>query len=213
MAYLRTGFIALVASAVIGGGAYVGVSGSTAAQDAPLAGPVVKLMDKGGHGSGVHIGGGYVLTAAHVTGKAAAMAYLRDDGKKGTATVLWENTTYDIALTRIERAAGMEAAPLDCRTPGKGEAVALRGNPIILENITTWGKVAGAAVKLGPWGNVIPVDASIAGGMSGGGLFDVDGDLVGINVGMMMQQGGLGLTSVGLSLIVPAETICGLLAR
>lgn len=192
----------------------VAVVGFSAPADAPeQAGSVVKLTDKQGHGSGVHIGGGYVLTAAHVPGAKKAMAYVRDDGRKGQAKVIWSSAEYDVALLRLDSAEGIMASNLECRAPGKGETVMLEGNPLILEGITTWGRIAGGETSLGPWASVLPVDASIAGGMSGGGAFDTEGDLIGINVGMMVQALGLGSTSVGLSLIVPGSTICGLLAR
>lgn len=177
------------------------------------AGPVVKLMDKTGHGSGVHIGDGYVLTAAHVTAGKETMAYLRDDGLKGSATVLWENKARDISLVRIDTDSGISAANLECREPDPGETVLLKGNPLNLEHITTYGRVAGSAVPIAHWESVVPVDASIAGGMSGGGMFDTDGDLIGINVGMALQPLGMAATAVGLSLIVPGSAICGLLAR
>ena len=186
---------------------------SAPAQSPDLAGSVVKLIDKTGHGSGVHIGGGYVLTAAHVPGGKKAMAYVRDDGKRGQAKVIWASPEYDVALMKLDAAEGLAESNLECRAPAKGETVLLEGNPLILEGITTWGRIAGGETSLGPWASVLPVDASIAGGMSGGGAFDVEGNLIGINVGAMVQSLGLGGTYVGLSLIVPGSTICGLLAR
>ena len=114
---------------------------------------------------------------------------------------------------RLATYEGIAASNLECRAPVMGEAIAMKGNPLILENITTWGRVAGTEISMGPWASVIPVDGAIAGGMSGGGAFDADGDLIGINVGMMIQQLGLGSSSVGISVIVPGSAICGLLAR
>lgn len=205
---------ASVCVALMGGAAFVvAMDENRAAHAEPKAGPVVKLLVKGGHGSGAHIGGGYVLTATHVTSGNDAMSYLRDDGKTGGAVVLWENKTFDIALVKLDTAKGISAANLECRTPAPGEDVVLRGNPLILNHITTWGRISGAPLPIGPWGNLVPVDASIAGGMSGGGLFDRDGDLIGINVGMMIQPRGYSGTAVGLSLAVPGSTICELLAR
>lgn len=189
------------------------VAVGTPAPQPDLAGAVIKLTDATGHGSGVHIGNGYVLTAAHVPAGKKQMAYGRDDGLKGTAAVVWSSAETDIALMRLDTADGLAASALECRAPAKGEAVALKGNPLVLDNITTWGRVAGDATELGPWANVLPVDGAIAGGMSGGGAFDADGDLIGISVGMMVQPMGVAGTSVGIALIVPGSTICGLLAR
>lgn len=199
---------------LMGGAAFVvAMDENRAAHAEPKAGPVVKLIVKGGHGSGVHIGDGYILSARHVTSGNDKVSYLRDDGKTGGAVVLWENKQFDIALLKLDTDTGLSASNLECRLPNPGEIVALRGNPIVLDHITTWGRIAGAPFPLGPWGKLVPVDASIAGGMSGGGLFDTDGDLVGINVGMIMQPMGFSATAVGLSLAVPGSTICELLAR
>lgn len=208
---LSLAMLALGAFVVAGAVVAVGTPGPTPVE---IAGPVVKLKDKSGHGSGVHIGNGYVLTANHVLpGAEKSMAYIRDDGRKGTAKVIWASPEYDVALMKLDAAEGLAESNLECRAPEKGETVLLEGNPLILEGITTWGRIAGGETSLGPWASVLPVDASIAGGMSGGGAFDVSGNLIGINVGAMVQSLGLGGTYVGLSLIVPGSTICGLLAR
>ena len=180
---------------------------------APMAGSVIKLTDQRGHGSGVHIGGGYVVSAAHVTRGKTQMAYIRDDGKKGSATVLWWNDDNDISLLKIDTTDGIEASNLSCRMPEVGEAVSLRGNPLDMEHITTWGRVSGKAFKAGPWAVVVPVNAAIAGGMSGGGMFDSAGNLIGINVGMPLQPIGYGATAVGIAVIVPGEVVCSMLAR
>lgn len=203
----------LALGAFVAAGAVVAV-GTPGPFRVEIAGSVVKLKDKSGHGSGVHIGNGYVLTANHVLpGAEKSMAYIRDDGRKGTAKVVWGSAEYDIALMKLDTYEGIAASNLECRAPVMGEAIAMKGNPLILENITTWGRVAGTEISMGPWASAIPVDGAIAGGMSGGGAFDADGDLIGINVGMMIQQLGLGSSSVGISVIVPGSAICGLLAR
>lgn len=206
---LSQGMLALGGVVALGAAVAVGMT----APQPDRAGAVIKLTDATGHGSGVHIGNGYVLTAAHVPAGKRQMAYVRSDGLKGTASVVWASAETDIALMRIDTADGLVAAPLECRAPAIGEVVTLKGNPLMLDNITTWGRVAGDATALGPWANVLPVDGAIAGGMSGGGAFDADGDLIGINVGMMVQPMGFDGTSVGIALVVPGDTICGLLAR
>jgi len=49
--------------------------------------------------------------------------------------------------------------------------------------------------------------------MSGGAVFDTDGDLVGINVGAAVQPFGFGGSFVGISYIVPGDVICDLMGR
>lgn len=177
------------------------------------AGSVVKVVTGTGHGSGVHIGNGLVLTAAHVIKGETNVRYHLDDGSEGAMSILWRGETADIALVRMDGWSGVDAANLVCRTPTPGEALILRGNPILLENITTWGRVAGEVTQVGPWAAVVPVDGALAGGMSGGGAFDLDGNLVGLNVGMVVQPMGLGASAVGIALILPGEALCDMLER
>lgn len=169
--------------------------------------PHVKVTygEKKGHGSATHIGNGYFLTAAHVI-KEGELPLL--DGV--VSEVLWVNNEYDVALLRSD-ARDMEAATLDCREPEVGEEIALYGNPLNLNSVTTWGQVSGKARAVGPWGSVNPINAAIAPGMSGGALIDDDGDLVGINVGVMVMPVGFAGGPVGIGYSVPASVVCMLM--
>lgn len=178
----------------------------------PMRGPVVKLLVNGGHGSAVHIGDGYLVTAAHVV-KDKITAKLDDDSTRETET-LWVNAAYDIALLRIKDYSTIASANLACRVPTLNEDVFARGNPLRMEWITTRGWVAGKTLEVLPaWRSVIPLSLPLAGGMSGGGLFDSRGDLVGILVGAPLQPIGFGTTLVGISYAVDGRSICNLLAR
>lgn len=172
---------------------------------------VVKVIVGKGHGSAVHIGNGVYLTAGHVAGALEEVGIKTSTGETGTAKVLWVSKDYDIALIKSD--IETETANLECRAPEVGEHIQLKGNPLNLEFQTTWGRVSGTEVSVGPWEAALPVNAAIAGGMSGGGMFDADGDLIGINVGGMVQRIGFGGSMVGIGYIVPANAICGLLAR
>jgi len=180
----------------------------------PPAGPVIKIMSGEGHGSGVHIGGGHVLTAAHVIPiKPVPMTAKGDDGREHKIEVLWVNREYDIALLYVEDDKAIGAARLECREPRRGENIVAVGNPIMLEFVETRGHVAGSARKAGHWKWAVPSDISVAGGMSGGGIFSGSGHLIGITVGMLLQPLGFGGTAVGIAFFVPGSTICNLLAR
>lgn len=184
-----------------------------ACQDDPnMSGPTVKLFYPSGHGSATHIGGGFFVTAAHVI-QDTGVPMLRDDkGREAEATVLWVNKEYDVALVRSS-APDVAAAHLDCRTANTGDEVTLRGNPMNLEHVVTYGRVSGDARELGPWANVLPVNAAIAGGMSGGGLFDDDGDFIGVNVGVMVMPIGFAGGPVAIGYSVPSSTVCMLMGR
>lgn len=175
-------------------------------------GPVVKIVMKNGHGSAVHVGSGYLISAAHVVVNGEYRVKL-DDGTVRTASTLWINRDYDIALLKLDDFNGIESSSLKCRTPVLHEQVAARGNPLNLEWITTRGWIAGASMEVGPWKSVVPMSLPLAGGMSGGGLFDANGYLVGILVGVPIQRIGMGGTFVGMAYAVDGKSICSLLAR
>jgi S1-C subfamily serine protease len=63
---------------------------------------VVKVSVAEGHGSGVNIGNGYIVTAAHVPGEAATVKIKTSGGKEFDADVLWVNHVYDVALLRAD---------------------------------------------------------------------------------------------------------------
>ena len=79
----------------------VSLGAVTPAQPAHQAGSVVKIMQGTGHGSGVHIGDGFIVTAAHVVGDAKETEIKLDDGATRKAETLWVNKAYDIALVRV----------------------------------------------------------------------------------------------------------------
>jgi len=184
------------------------------------ANSVVKVSIGRGHGSAVMIGTdsegrGIYLTAHHVAVNATEdkpATIKTDQGMEARAEVLWGSEKYDIALIRAELV--VSKSDLECRRPEFGEQLEMRGNPLNMEHISTWGRVAGKSHKVGnAWENVVPIDGALAGGMSGGAVFDTNGDLVGINVGAAVQPRGFSGSLVGLSYIVPGDVICDLMGR
>lgn len=178
-----------------------------AAQPASTA--FVKLTDETGSGSGVHIGNGYILTAAHVANDAKDMVLKASDGSIQSVTPLWENKTYDVALMRASRPEQLESATLDCSPNFAGQDLIAEGNPSDLEFVRTYGKVIGAVREYEIWREVVPVDLTVVPGMSGGAVTNDAGDIVGITVAVMNTDFGI----VGLGYIVPASAICMLLDR
>lgn len=181
----------------------------------PTATAFVKVIDgKGGHGSGVHIGKGYVLTAAHVVEQAAEMTLVDTLGVKRTADVLWKNSGQDVALMHVEGFDGLSSANLDCSPSPVGQRIWAVGNPRDLDNVTMYGRVASDVRSIGPWHDGIAVDMTIIPGMSGGAVLNDAGSVVGIAVGAMnMATSPLAGDLVGLGTVVPASTICALMAR
>lgn len=173
---------------------------------------LVKITLEGGHGSGVHIGNGYILTAAHVVKDAKTAMLKTKDGKIRQATILWANKEYDIALLRSEDTK-MDAAALDCRLAQAGDSITSYGNPLNVEFASAYGRIAGEPRALGPWKSVFVTDITTVMGQSGGPVFDADGRLIGITVGVMGAPMGFSHSLVGYGFVVPSRAVCDLLAR
>jgi S1-C subfamily serine protease len=172
----------------------------------------VKLVVNDGHGSGVHIGDGFIVTAAHVVGDAKEVQLKVKGGALRKADVLWVNKANDIALLRTS-SAGLGSAKLACRTVKAGDPIVAYGNPLQIEFGAAYGKIAGEPRKTGPWNAVYVTDITTVMGQSGGGTFADNGDLIGITVGVMAAPIGFSGSLVGYGYVVPSTAVCELLAR
>lgn len=179
---------------------------------AKLPGSVVKLSLDGGHGSGVHIGNGYILTAAHVVGDEKELKLKTDTGVEGVVEVIWSAKAYDIALVHTETK--LSTSRITCHNTPNGTNVEARGNPGDQEFISTWGRVGGQNIfGESPWRVAEVVSMTIVPGMSGGGLFNEDGALVGILVGVMSKGSVFASSLMGIGYVVPMRAVCGMLGR
>lgn len=203
-----TWFVGVVAALAIAAIAFLVFAPNPTAgaqQRAPNASPHVHLSFGDTIGSGVHIGDGYILTAAHIASESKGEMTLKSsNGGVQTATLLWTNKQYDVALMHIAKPALIDSVRLDCAPNYDGQRVVLHGNPLGIEFLSSAGSVV-----IQPWANVVPVDMTVVPGQSGGAVLDDAGDLVGIAVGVATYN--LGVTGFGF--IVPASTVCMLLAR
>ena len=182
------------------------------APKAKLPGSVVKLMLGEGHGSGVHIGNGYILTAAHVVGDEKELKLKTDTGGEGIVEVIWAAKAYDVALVHTETK--LSTSRFTCHATPNGTNVEARGNPADQEFISTWGRIGGQNITgESPWKVAEVVSMTIVPGMSGGGLFNEDGALVGILVGVMSRTSMLASTLMGIGYVVPMRAVCGMLGR
>jgi S1-C subfamily serine protease len=178
---------------------------------------VMKVEMTDGHGSGVHLGGGLILTARHVVvdneGEFEEDIKVRDaSGFSSDAKVLWVSKDYDAALLKTSYAG--PAAPLRCTGVGMGEGIAAAGSPGDLNFITTYGHTASAgpmSMKRSAVGDVevITMDLNAGQGMSGGPIFDAQHRVIGI-VSMITNPKNLGGS---FTFAIPATNICRLLAR
>ena len=138
-----------------------------------------------GAGSGVIISqDGYIVTCAHVVSGANNITVQLADGTEYTATVVGQDSTSDVAVLKIE-ATGLTPAVIgDSDSLAVGETTVAVGNPLgTLSNTVTNGIVSALNREVTVQGNdmnLIQTSASISPGNSGGGLFNANGELIGI---------------------------------
>ncbi|MGX9443845.1 S1 family peptidase [Nitrobacteraceae bacterium UC4446_H13] len=182
---------------------------------APRASSTVIISNDEGHGSGVHIGHGFILTAAHVVEGQATMQITDDRGRVQTGAILWANKAYDVALVQVDHAETLATSRLDCTARlAVGDEISAFGNPLNLKFIRTYGKVASDYAAREPWKSSFVASIAVAPGMSGGGVFDRQGDVVGLAVGLAARGSVLGgMAPFAISYVVPSSAVCMLMAR
>lgn len=139
-----------------------------------------------GAGSGVIISqDGYILTCAHVVSGATSVKVQLDGSDESyDATIVGQDSTSDIAVLKID-ATGLTPAVIgDSDALAVGEVAVAVGNPLgTLSNTVTDGVVSALNRQVTVQDNdmtLIQTDASISPGNSGGGLFNANGELIGI---------------------------------
>ena len=141
-----------------------------------------------GAGSGVIISSdGYILTCAHVVDGASNITVTIGD-KDYTATLVGEDTTSDIAVIKIDADGLTPATVGDSDSLKVGQNVMAVGNPLgELGGTVTGGMISALNRSVTIQGSssvntmsLIQMDASVSPGNSGGGLFNMNGELVGI---------------------------------
>ena len=141
-----------------------------------------------GAGSGVIISSdGYILTCAHVVDGASTITVTIDD-KDYTATLVGEDTTSDVAVIKIDATGLTPATVGDSDNLKVGQSVMAVGNPLgELGGTVTGGMISALNRSVTIQGtsstntmSLIQMDASVSPGNSGGGLFNMNGELIGI---------------------------------
>jgi serine protease Do len=157
-----------------------------------------------GAGSGVIISkDGYVLTNNHVIEGAKEVTITLADHQEYKAKIVGRDPKTDLAVLKIEGKGNFPAATLGNSDNLKvGDWVIAIGNPFGLNNTVTSGIVSakGRVIGAGPYDNFIQTDASINPGNSGGPLFNMKGEVVGINTAIISQGQGIGFA-------IPVNTV------
>ncbi len=148
---------------------------------------------------------GIVITNNHVIGDANEISVIFSDGSKLKAEIIGKDPKIDLAVLRVKPDKPLKAVPFgDSEKLRPGDWVMAIGNPFGLGGSVTAGIVSarGRNIDSGPYDNYIQTDASINKGNSGGPLFNMNGEVVGINTAILSPTGG----SVGIGFAVPAAT-------
>jgi serine protease Do len=158
-----------------------------------------------GSGSGFVVSkDGYILTNAHVVAEAEEVTVRLTDRREFAAKVIGSDARTDVALIKIEANDLPTVTIGDHARLRTGEWVLAIGSPFGLENTATAGIVSATsrAVPGGTDVSFIQTDVAVNPGNSGGPLFNLRGEVIGINSMIFSQTGGY----MGISFAIPMDT-------
>ncbi|MDV7341183.1 DegQ family serine endoprotease [Terasakiella sp. A23] len=149
---------------------------------------------------------GLVVTNNHVIQDAEEIKVILQDNTSLDAELIGRDPKTDIALLKVEVKKGLKLTDVslgDSDDMRVGDWVVAIGNPFGLGGTVTAGIVSarGRNIQAGPYDDFIQTDASINKGNSGGPLFNLKGDVIGINTAIYSPSGG----SVGIGFSVPSN--------
>jgi serine protease Do len=139
---------------------------------------------------------GLILTNNHVVEKADEIKIKTDSGKEYDAKVVARDPKTDIALIRVNAGSDFPKPALlgDSGAIRVGDWVMASGNPFGLGHTITAGIISakGRVIGAGPYDDFLQTDAAINPGNSGGPLFNMSGEVVGVNTAIVAQGQGIG---------------------
>ncbi|MGO9570941.1 MAG: S1C family serine protease [Desulfomonilaceae bacterium] len=140
---------------------------------------------------------GHIVTNAHVVEGAGKILVTLSSGTVESAKVVAVHPRVDLALLKINSPYALQKAKIgDSSKIQVGEWVLAVGNPFGLGRTVTVGIVSGKGrfIGLGPDDNFIQTDASINPGNSGGPLFNMAGEVIGVNTAIIASGKGIGFS-------------------
>ncbi len=147
---------------------------------------------------------GYIVTNNHVIEDANEITATLEDGTTLKAKLIGTDTLVDLALLKVVSDKPLPAVPFgDSDHERVGDWVIAIGNPLGLSSTVTAGIVSarGRDIKQGRYDDFIQTDAAINQGNSGGPLFNMEGEVIGINTAILSRSGG----SIGLGFSIPSN--------
>jgi serine protease Do len=155
---------------------------------------------------------GYVVTNNHVIEGADEITVILQDDSRLTAKLVGRDAKTDIAVLKVMSEGDLPSVGFgDSDAARVGDWVVAIGNPFGLGGTVTAGIVSarGRDINAGPYDDFIQTDASINRGNSGGPMFDLNGDVIGINTAIYSPSGG----SVGIGFAIPSAVTKGIVKQ
>ena len=158
---------------------------------------------------------GYVITNCHVIDGASSVTVTTHDGTEYPATIIGSDATNDVAVLKVE-ATGLPAVTIGSSDAlAIGDMVVAIGNPLgTLSSTQTVGYVSGKDRDVSTDGSLISMlqtDAAINSGNSGGPLFNMRGELVGITTAKYSGTSTSGATIEGIGFAIPIDDVSGII--
>ena len=170
--------------------------------DAP---PQPRMRKSNSLGSGFVIDpSGVVVTNNHVVGEATDIEVIFTDGSKLKAEVVGKDAKIDLAVLRVKPDKPLKAVKFgDSEKMRIGQWVMAVGNPFGLGGSVTAGIISARHrnIDSGSYDDYLQTDAAINRGNSGGPLFNLDGEVIGINTAILSPTGG----SIGIGFAIPSN--------
>ncbi|MSO53825.1 MAG: Do family serine endopeptidase [Rhodospirillales bacterium] len=151
---------------------------------------------------------GHVVTNAHVIEGAEEITVILHDKSRHKAEVVGRDAKTDLAVLRIKNEGRVALPTVDFGDSDKsrvGDWIVAIGNPFGLGGTVTAGIISarGREIGSGPYDDYIQTDASINRGNSGGPMFSLDGQVIGVNTAIYSPSGG----SIGIGFAIPSSTV------
>ncbi|WP_417407914.1 DegQ family serine endoprotease [Hoeflea sp.] len=167
-------------------------------------GPRNRKVSSLGSGFVIDAEEGIIVTNNHVIEGADSIEVNFADGSKLKAELVGADSKTDLAVLKVEPVTPLTEVPLGKSDVMRiGDWVMAIGNPFGLGGTVTVGIISarGRDINSGPYDNFIQTDAAINRGNSGGPLFNMNGEVIGINTAIISPSGG----SIGIGFAVPTE--------
>ena len=151
---------------------------------------------------------GFIVTNNHVIEGADDIEVVFPSGSKLKAKLIGTDTKTDLAVLKVEPKQPLKFVKFgDSRKMRIGDWVMAIGNPFGLGGTVTVGIISARNrdINSGPYDDFIQTDAAINRGNSGGPLFNMFGEVIGINTAIISPSGG----SIGIGFSIPSEIAAG----